>query len=82
MLFFAGIVPGLMTAAVYAISIYLRAKRNEKLAPRQKIDPDLDFKRRVKLFGTSWPILLVAFTILGGIYTGVFTPTEQLQWVV
>ena len=75
-LFFAGIVPGLITAVVYSIYIYFRAKNDKELLARQEAEPKLNLKERIHLVSTSWPILLVAFTILGGIYSGKFTPTE------
>lgn len=75
-LFFAGIIPGILSALVYSIYIYFYAKRNKELMERQKAEPKYNFRERVSLVVSSWPIALVAFTILGGIYTGIFTPTE------
>jgi C4-dicarboxylate transporter, DctM subunit len=76
-IFFAGIIPGIMSAVVFSIYIYLKAKSDKELTQRQLDQPKLNFKERVSLLSMAWPILLVAFIILGGIYTGIFTPTES-----
>src|SRR5699024_8354043 len=44
---------------------------------RQKEMSVMAPSERIKAIGGSWPIMLVAFTMLGGIYTGFFTPTES-----
>ncbi len=75
-LFLAGIFPGILTAIVYALSMYLRAKIYPHLAP---IHPD-EFKvtprDRAKAFVSLWPIVLLASLVIGGIYTGIFTANE------
>jgi len=71
-LFFAGIVPGLLTAAAYAAMILIRAYRNPQLAP--PVEPAgsslADDLRDV------WPLPVLAVCVLGGIYGGVFSPSE------
>ena len=75
-LFLAGILPGVLTAFVYAMSMYLRAKMFPHLAP---IHPD-EFKvkprDRAKAAIGLWPIVLLASMVIGGIYTGIFTANE------
>ena len=69
-LFFAGVVPGIMLAisdAVIIVSVSLFIK-----LPRGKFDLCnvwLSFKE-------AWPALLMPVLILGGLYGGLFTPTE------
>jgi len=76
-LFAAGIIPGLITATVYSMSIFWRAKKNPKLAPMVPEEKLLARKEKfIKVGKQEWPIVLIAFLVLGGIYTGVFTPTE------
>ncbi|MFW6149741.1 MAG: TRAP transporter large permease [Atribacterota bacterium] len=75
-LFFAGIIPGIITAFVYSFSIMYRAKYNKKLAPRPEKEEILTVKERFIEAGKAWPIAVVAIIILGGIYTGTTTPTE------
>jgi C4-dicarboxylate transporter, DctM subunit len=74
-LFLAGIIPGLITAMVYSISIILRVKRNPKLAPKV-IKEDYSFQDKMVAIKDTWSILLLIFIVLGGIYSGLFTPTE------
>ena len=75
-LFAAGIVPGIITATVYAISIVYRAKKNPKLAPLFRENKRITVIDRVQAVGLLWPIILIAAIVLGGIYSGLFTPAE------
>jgi len=75
-LFMAGIIPGLITATVYALSIVIRVKRNPKLAPIVSSGIDLSWKDKILSLRNMWPILLLASIVIGGIYSGLFTPTE------
>jgi tripartite ATP-independent transporter DctM subunit len=70
-LFLAGVVPGLLTAMAYALMIALRCKLNPALAPR----PDLATLREPVDWGlVALPI--IAVIILGGIYSGLFSPGQ------
>jgi len=76
LLFVAGILPGLFTAAVYSISIMFRASRNPKLTPRIENFPKYSFKKKLKYSIKIWPTVIIIIVVLGGIYSGIFTPTE------
>lgn len=67
-LFLAGVLPGLMIGLLLAVLAPFNAKKVE----REKFDPKL-IATRVK--DGAWSLSL-PLVILGGIYTGVFTPTE------
>jgi len=70
-LFMAGILPGIMLSLMLMLAIYWRARRRN--LPRQ---PRVDFREVVVAGRESlWGLLLI-FIILGGIYGGIFTPTE------
>src|SRR5437016_6350133 len=70
-LFIAGIVPGIALATLLGATTWYRAWRNDY--PRMKKAP-LD--ERVRTFRESiWGLLLI-FIVIGGIYSGLFTPTE------
>jgi C4-dicarboxylate transporter DctM subunit len=70
-LFMAGVVPGLMLAGFLGFTTWYRAKKFDY--PRQ---PKADMRTRWKAFRDSiWGLLLIV-VVMGGIYTGIFTPTE------
>jgi C4-dicarboxylate transporter, DctM subunit len=70
-LFMAGVVPGLALAATLGGVTWYRARKFDY--PRQ---PKASAAQRIKAFRESvWGLLLIV-VVMGGIYTGVFTPTE------
>jgi len=72
-LFIAGIIPGILEAVFYIITIFILCKRNSSLgppAPKSSITEKL-----VSLKGT-WAVLVLFVLVIGGIYMGIFTPTE------
>ena len=70
-LFIAGIVPGLVLATMLGLTTWWRARKNNY--PRQ---PKATWGERWRTFRQSiWGLLLV-IVVIGGIYTGIFTPTE------
>jgi C4-dicarboxylate transporter DctM subunit len=76
LLFMAGILPGLFTAMIYSLSIIYRSVKNPKLAPRVSDVPTYTLKEKLKYSVRIWPIALLVIVVLGGIYSGIFTPTE------
>ncbi|NQV57406.1 MAG: TRAP transporter large permease subunit [Rhodospirillales bacterium] len=76
-LLIAGIFPGLLTAAVYTIMIVVRCKINPEIAPRLSAAEIESLKpERWKSLMEVWPIMVLIIGIIGGLYGGVFTPTE------
>ncbi len=70
-LFIAGIVPGLVLATMLGLTTWWRARKNDY--PRQ---PKATWGERWRTFRQSiWGLLLI-IVVIGGIYTGIFTPTE------
>ena len=70
-LFMAGVVPGLGLALVLGLTTWFIAKKNNY--PRL---PKASMAQRVKSFRESiWGLLLIV-VVMGGIYSGIFTPTE------
>lgn len=76
LLFMAGILPGLFTALVYSVSIIYRASVNPKLTPRASEGPSYTLLEKLRYSVRIWPIVLLIIVVLGGIYSGLFTPTE------
>jgi C4-dicarboxylate transporter DctM subunit len=69
-LFFAGIIPGLMLAfsdatIIICVSIFFKLPRGH-----------FTVKRLVSSFFSSLPALMMPVLVLGGLYGGIFTPTE------
>ncbi|MBF0675087.1 C4-dicarboxylate TRAP transporter large permease protein DctM [Pseudomonas sp.] len=70
-LFMAGVVPGLLLGLVLMVAIYIVAvKKNLPAMPRATFREWLSAGRKA-----LWGLLLMV-VILGGIYSGMFTPTE------
>ncbi len=70
-LFMAGVVPGLILASMLGTTTFYRAWKNDY--PRM---PKASWGERFHAFRKSvWGLLLIVI-VLGGIYTGMFTPTE------
>lgn len=73
-LFFAGAIPGLITAVLYVLYITIRCHIQPDLAPR--ITEEISWKKRlVSLKEIVLPSLLI-FLVLGSIFFGIATPTE------
>jgi len=70
-LFVAGIIPGLLAAAGFVLVSYIYAKRNKLPTDRRASAREL-----VGAVREGFWALLAPVVILGGIYGGVFTPTE------
>ena len=72
-LLIGGFIPGVVSAAIYAAMIYTRVKISPELG---KLQPRVSWKKRFYALKGTWGVLLLIFLIIGGIYSGVFTPTE------
>jgi len=73
LLLMAGFLPGILSAVIYAFMIQVRVKVSPDLAPPL---PAASWKDRLVSLKNTWGIIAILIIILGGIYTGVFTPTE------
>jgi C4-dicarboxylate transporter DctM subunit len=72
-LLIAGLIPGLMSAGIYMLGIYVIAKRYPHLCPI----PDERFTLRQKMSSLKgvWGISVLFIMVIGGIYMGLFVPT-------
>jgi len=72
-LFVAAFIPGILAAIGYmiAIAIYVRLKP-ESAGNRERAP----YSERFRSLIDVWPVLIVFITVVGGIYGGIFTPTE------
>jgi tripartite ATP-independent transporter DctM subunit len=74
-LFMAALIPGLLATTFYILAIAVVVRRRPELGPpaRDAVPPD----ERREAFLNVIPVLLIAVTVVGGIYGGIFTPTES-----
>jgi C4-dicarboxylate transporter, DctM subunit len=73
-LFMSGTVPGIMLVVFFSGYIILKSKFGRE-ANRSRIEP-ASWKERLGVLKTSFFGIMAPVIILGGIYTGIFTPTE------
>jgi len=73
-LFIAGIVPGLMLAALLCLTVVLLVWRNPALAPRD--NAEASWREKLQALARLWPVLALIVGVTGSIYAGIATPTE------
>jgi tripartite ATP-independent transporter DctM subunit len=73
-LFMAAFLPGLLATVFYLVTIAILARlRPADMPPAAPIDAG----ERRAAFRNVIPVLLIALVVVGGIYGGIFTPTES-----
>ncbi len=76
-LLMAGVLPGLLTAAVYTGMILVRCRLNPALAPPLSKEELATLKvDRWASLKDTWPLIALILGIIGGLYGGVVTATE------
>jgi tripartite ATP-independent transporter DctM subunit len=73
-LFMAALIPGLLATALYILAIAIVVRVRPGLAPPGEAPSPAE---RRAAFLNVIPVLLIAVLVVGGIYGGVFTPTES-----
>ena len=72
-LFAAAFIPGILAALGYMLVINLVVRFNPKLAGDV---PPMPWPDRWRALAAVWPVIIIFVVVVGGIYTGLFTPTE------
>jgi C4-dicarboxylate transporter DctM subunit len=72
-LFQAGFLPGLLATAGYITAIAIVARIDPTAGPA---GPRANRDERWAALLQVWPVLLIFLVVMGGIYSGIFTPTE------
>ncbi len=72
-LLIAGVIPGILTAFIYLVGVYLLVRFKPALAPPITIDASLREKWRAAVY--VWPVVVLMTLVLGGIYSGLFPPS-------
>jgi len=73
-LFIAGIIPGLLLTLLFMITIMIITRLDSSAAP-QLTSPSTSLES-TSVLSRVWPTLLLFLLVIGGIYSGFFTPTE------
>jgi C4-dicarboxylate transporter, DctM subunit len=72
-LFIAGIIPGILAAGMYILTINIMAFARPEQFPAA---PRANWNERLAALRGIWAIGLLFVFVIGGIYGGIFTPTE------
>mgnify|MGYP002712996001 CR=1 FL=1 len=75
-LFIAGIIPGILLALAYSIGILVMARAMPGYIGGQDTSSDMPIMGWGEIAAKLLPILALIALVLGGIYGGIFTPTE------
>lgn len=70
-LFISGIIPGLLILAMFSVYCYIEARKN-----KTPVLPKTTFKEKLVILRKSLLSLGFPAIVLGGIYSGIFSPTE------
>ena len=72
-LFIAGIIPGILMTAGYSVTIAIKCMINPELGP---LGEKFTLREKVTSLTKVLPVFLTFIVVIGGIYGGIFTPTE------
>lgn len=72
-LFAAGIIPGILVTLLYILTVVIICKINPKLGPP---GPKTSLRAKVASLANVWPVVVIFSVVMGGLFFGVFTPTE------
>ena len=72
-LFLAAVFPGIIATIYYVIAVMLFVRLRPDSGPAAA---RMGWRERFESLKYIWPVVLIFFVVIGGIYRGVFTPTE------
>lgn len=73
-LFLAGIIPGILLMALFMLTAFIKAIRDPSIAPR---GPKIPLKEKfTALFSGGMEVVVIFVSVMGGLFAGIFTPTE------
>jgi tripartite ATP-independent transporter DctM subunit len=75
-LFIAGIVPGLVVTGVISLGIWSMIGFNPRLGGFREKPPAINLSSLLKAIATPWAVIGLIVLVMGGIWGGLFTPTE------
>jgi tripartite ATP-independent transporter DctM subunit len=65
--------PGVILSLACIIYVYIVCRRNPSLGPQ---GPSTAFKDKLISLKFTWPAIVLFIVVIGGIYSGIFTPNE------
>jgi tripartite ATP-independent transporter DctM subunit len=72
-LFLAAIIPGAIATIGYGVAIVIYARLYPKSGPAAAAE---SWQVRLRSLKAVWPVIVIFAVVIGGMYRGVFTPTE------
>ena len=72
-LFIAGLIPGIILTSFFLVTVYVLCWRNPKLGPA---GPKSSWGTRFKSLAGCIDMVLLFVLVIGGLFVGLFTPTE------
>ncbi|MBM3510850.1 MAG: TRAP transporter large permease [Alphaproteobacteria bacterium] len=72
-LFMAGVLPGILGAVLYIVAILIQVQARPALGPAGERS---SWRTRLATTKGVWGVFVLFVLVIGGIYTGLFTPTE------
>lgn len=72
-LFMAGVIPGFLLAILFIGAIYIQCRINPRMGPSGE---STTMTTKIKSLKGTWGMLVLFLVVMGGIYFGIFTPTE------
>ncbi len=72
-LFLAAVFPGIIATFYYVIAVWIYVRLRPGSGPAAE---RVGWRERFESLKYVWPIFVIFFAVIGGIYKGVFTPTE------
>ena len=72
-MFMAGIIPGIILTLGFALAVYVQCVINPKLGPKSE---KFTAKEIAWSIFNVWPVAALFAAVIGGIYSGILTPTE------
>ena len=72
-LFLAAMIPGIIATAGYGIAVWAYVRVRPAAGPAAG---RVDWSDRFRSLNAIWPVVVIFGAVVGGIYLGVFTPTE------
>jgi len=72
-LFIAGFLPGILLSALFLILIFSMCKLNPKMGP---VGESYPWREKFSALTGVWGMLVLFIVVIGGLYVGVFAPSE------